>query len=207
MLSISMRLKTKTFQTLCEKNIARQLKSASVIQLLQVGVLKTGWATWYTAHLRLWPESPMTQHERITDTDICLSSLFIRGSLWNVRVCSASSACGQVCVAQKQPQHEAMRNATPLVGVCRYVYTYKGHRDYGSRAWRPAASLRITGSNQVNRPCLHRVQQQDDHPSSKLMFPTLLPTCPARSLLNDHDSFIWNGFIVISAVVIASSYV
>lgn len=100
------------------------------------------WVYWklpelHNMHLCLWPLSPMTQHELLTDIDICLSSLFIRRPVWNVQACSVSSASGQMCVAPKQSQHEAMRNVTPSAVVCGYAYTYKGHGDYGGRAWRP----------------------------------------------------------------------
>lgn len=168
--------------------------SLSVIQLLRVGVLKTGWAAQHIFAPLAWKSHDTAW----ADTDICLSSLLIRRSVWNVRACSVSAACGQMCVAPKQPQHEATRNVTPWVGLCRYAYTYKGLRQQGVATWGLLVLIRSIGP--VCKGFCNRMTIP--HPN-----PILLPTCYARSLLNDHDSFIWDGFIVFSAAAIASSYV
>lgn len=49
-----------------------------------------------------------------------------------------------------------------------FVHTYSGQRDYSSRAWRPEASLRITGLNRANQLCLRRSRVT-------LTLPVLLP--------------------------------
>lgn len=57
----------------------------------------------------------MTQHVQ-TQTS-ARPPLLVRSSVWNVRVCSVTSACRQMCVAPKQFQHGATRNVTPWVGL------------------------------------------------------------------------------------------
>lgn len=122
-------------------------------------------------------DGPMTREG--ADSRQCPPSLLGQSGM---SVCAASST--RVCWSTTISAwcDEECNTLSKWVCVCVYVCTYKGHRDYGSRAWRPEASLKITAANQVNQHCLQRLQQRDDCAH-------LLPLRSAISLPTDHKSW------------------
>lgn len=99
----------------------------------------------------------------------------VRRPVWNVQVWAGMSACVSL---QNNPSVRHWRMQQPVwVGL--HTPT-KGREDYSSRAWWPGESLWISGSNQVNHPCLHSGRMTIPHPNS--YFTYYSPTCPTCSL-------------------------
>lgn len=61
----------------------------------------------------VWPESPMTKNELITDRHLPVLPRHEEVSLECQSAWYPSSALGYMCVGQEQSQHDAMRNVTP----------------------------------------------------------------------------------------------